>query len=216
MGFSPDRRVRVSELFTPESVQDASILRLLVICRQVHALGRSVRRLSGTKAADEQEALHHLLVLFAGSLREAADAFHDCDSQDLFGFLAWEDAPFADFRHSFAHVRYLVDRKNPASFYSRVLTPVRNQAAFHVNRNAVRAAIAGLADEAFPLAGVNAEDKLIALPLATAVATYIAWERNGAFNDITEFINALFSLEEALVAVSHDLYVLTVRLRLKE
>jgi len=216
MGFSPDRRVRVRDLFPDGDARDASLLRLLVICRQAHVLGRSVHKLSGTQAPDGQETLHHLLVLFAGSLREAADAFNDCDSQDLFGFLAWEGAPFADFRRSFAHVRALVDKKDPTSLYSRLLTPVRNQAAFHINRNAVQEAIAGLGDDTFPLAAVDESDKLIALPIATAVATYIAWEKNGAFDNVKVLISDLYSLDEALVAVSHDLYVLTVRLRLKE
>ena len=180
--------LHVGDAFPPNDPRSAVVVLFIMASREFVVKAMEATRRSQTSDEEEGLAIHGMI----GAAKEAMDAFRVADSLGSFKRVGNIEKILELARHE-------SDAAVPGSLY-QVVQRMRNQAAYHWDRDRIQAALTELHGEILP---PNAENRDVTRPLIGAVTAKIL-EGFG----ITEpgIFPRLSELAEALGRLGHVVY----------
>ncbi len=190
----------------PSTQKEAAFIRFLIASRQLFAFMKTMQSLTPAATPGQQEQQFCVLFATTASAKEAADAFRDADSNGCFDWI-----PRTAFGPSLEAARSATDPQNSASIYKRRLTPIRDKASYHWNRNLVAEALQRFALDSYAMYEGDSETRDSSVPLARDIAVEIAGIGRLTAADITLELNEIIVFQGHLLKLAHAVYVVLVR-----
>jgi hypothetical protein len=181
--------VQVGDAFPPNDPRSAVALVFIMASREYMAKALAASQRSGVCDEDEQLAIHGMI----GAAKEAMDAFRVADSLACFKSVGNVEKDLELARHE-------ADAVLRGSLY-QVVQRVRNQAAYHWDRDRIQAALTELQGDILPLNvdSCDATAPLIGVITSKVLETFAITEP-GIFPRLGELAKALWQLGHFLYA----------------
>ena len=201
-------KIRLGEIFAAKEF-DSAVARLLIIARQADTIVQSLRRISDTDERKLEDQVF-LMGLYLASLKELVDAVHFLESRKYLDKICSSENPFTDLRQDAIEAISFLNKDDPSSLYSQLLTKVRNNAGFHVNLKEIQASLAKHKDTLVTPAVTKGEERAVeTIPFIPLIMADIGFPDSV---DIKKSLDDAARLHYAASRVAMDIFFIQVRI----